>query len=115
MRESIVTSPPHNAGLRVSEVGTNIHWTIDKRNKLQHFHRYLPQITTCQPIRNSTNSLPSPRHHSSHFGYDELEEAYQKEIISPQFEHVSIYPKDIVPYERPSVCGSAKTRHRVSG
>lgn len=47
LRENVVTRPPENAGLTVSEVGTRIKWNIDKRMQLQTHHRFLPQVTSC--------------------------------------------------------------------
>ncbi|CAL8124600.1 unnamed protein product [Orchesella dallaii] len=48
--ENVVTSPMENEGLVVSEVGNRIDWTIERRNQIQQYHRYLPQITGCPSL-----------------------------------------------------------------
>ncbi len=80
-REHIVTSPFQNAGLLVSQVANErIDWTLGKRKQLQKYHRFLPQVTMCpsQVIRDDEDS------NLMEFG--------------------STYPKNIVPYQRPSAC-----------
>lgn len=97
-RENIVTSPQSNAGLLVSQVANRIDWTLDNRKRIQEYHRYLPQVSTCPstiPPREGTSRRPV---------------SYRKWNYSPEIqqdpvpEFMSVYPKDIVPYERPSIC-----------
>lgn len=123
--ENIVTEPSHNAGLVVSEVGTyRIDWTLEKRNQLQKYQRYLPQITQCEPfisLEVVTSRIPTfqnPRAYdtlrrnkiNTHSSSDSSISSVQKEIRNPEYEFVTIYDKNIVPYELPSNCEVISTR-----
>ncbi len=49
LRENIVTSPPSNAGLKVSEVGNfRMDWSLENRERIQEYHRNLPQVSSCK-------------------------------------------------------------------
>lgn len=123
--ENIVTEPSHNAGLAVSEVGTyRIDWTLEKRDQLEKYHRYLPQITQCPPFISSeavSSRLPSFRNPKAYEGLrrnkintigssDSSISSLQKEIQNPDYEFVSIYDKDIIPYELPNNCEVTNAR-----
>lgn len=118
--EMIVTDPVENQGLAVSDVGTfRTDWNIEKRNRLQYLHRYLPQITQCPPLLAENTDRQSSIQVTGDI-YDFLKRrnwaekfvvrsggetrGLEKEIQEPEYEFVSVYSRDTVPYEPTSVC-----------
>ncbi|CAL8141888.1 unnamed protein product [Orchesella dallaii] len=114
--EMVVTSPRQNAGLVVSEVGNRIDWTIERRNQIQKYHRFLPQITECPRLVDDGTSTqqPPPLRRYSPRGRIRVPtnniaiSSVENEILDPEYEYVSEYPKDIVPYELPESCRKRK-------
>ncbi|CAL8141882.1 unnamed protein product [Orchesella dallaii] len=110
-RENVVTAPRHNAGLLVSQAGNRIDWTIEKRNQLQYYHTYLPQVATCPRLLPEQNTLQlSPWRRFSRrnkFSFSKTKtianRSIQSEILDSETEFVTVYPKDIVPYSRPQL------------
>ncbi|ODN05520.1 DBH-like monooxygenase protein 1, partial [Orchesella cincta] len=104
--EMVVTSPRQNAGLVVSEVGNSIDWTIERRNQLQKYHqcpRLIFDAPTTQPppLRRYTPPRRTPTNNIA-------PSSVENEILDPEYEYVSEYPKDIVRYEKPDVCRRRK-------
>lgn len=119
-REHTVTSPPSNAGLLVSQVANSrINWTLAKRRRIQEYHRYMPQINNCPstiPPREETRENDVrpriPQSYRSTFAkiefrpikYTQSNNASSVQVHNLQTEFISIYPKDVVPYNRPTRC-----------
>lgn len=45
--EQVATSPPHLAGLSISQISNQVRWTPELRAQLQDDHRNLPKVKYC--------------------------------------------------------------------
>ncbi|ODN05523.1 DBH-like monooxygenase protein 1, partial [Orchesella cincta] len=106
-RENVVTAPRQNAGLLVSQAGNRIYWTIERRNQLQYYHRYLPQVSGCPrllPDEQSELQLPARGRFSNRKRTLRRNALLDTSFKNEQTELVTMYPENIVPYSRPQLC-----------
>lgn len=117
--EMIVNSPKSLSGLTLSEVTSrHVKWTIARRTQLQEDHRYLPQINECprlipgMPVNTPrAAATESPKTPTLQRYIPKGEKSTQTTLKDS--EYVSIFPKDVVPYERAASCVRQPTRQVV--
>lgn len=122
----IVINPKENAGPLVSDVATlRMNWTLTNRERLQNFHLHSPQISVCpQTVQEKENSwsIPSNSQGNTTPGsfkktrmatktIQETNRFHTGTLNAQGFENsnsefLSVYPRHIRVYRRPSGCRS---------